>query len=121
MAVEDQVARLAHDPRAGGVVAHHLVEQFERAAGGEGSAGASQQRDPHVGVAVDGEPHVGEFTVDGRIHGIQARPVHGDAQDAGDGTVEGRPGKLSSYRTVMRPARLAGGFATVGVIASHRY
>ena len=55
------------------VVVDDRVDQLEAAAGRERLAGAPQQRHARVGVAVDGEPHVGELAVHVRSDRVEAR------------------------------------------------
>ena len=78
--VEDEVPGLAHDPGPHGVVGHQVVEHLEAPARREGPPGALQQRDGHVGVAVDGEPHVGQLAVHGVVDGVEAGGVERDPQ-----------------------------------------
>jgi hypothetical protein len=86
--VADEVARLPQHACPHRVVVHDLVDQLERSAGREGPAGAAQQRDTSLGIAIDREPDVGQLAVDVRSHRVEARPVHRDAQHAVGGPVE---------------------------------
>ena len=86
--VEDEVAGLAHHLEPAGVVVDDAVDQLEAAAGRERLAGALQQGDADVGVAVDGQPHVGELAVHRRADGVEPGPVERDPQHAVGGPVE---------------------------------
>jgi len=81
--VVDEVARLAHDARAHGIVADHLVEQVERAAGGEALACALDEGDAHVRIAVDDLPHVGKLPVHVGTDRVESRSFHHHPQHSG--------------------------------------
>jgi hypothetical protein len=88
--VEDEVACFPHDPEPDGVVVHQGVEQLEGATGAERLAGALDQGDVRVRVAVDGEPDVGELPVDVEADAVEAGPVQGDPEHAVGRPVEGQ-------------------------------
>ena len=57
----------------GVVVGDRRLDQVEAPAGGEPAPGAPQERHVHVGVAVDGAPHVGELRVRRGVDRVEAR------------------------------------------------
>ena len=106
--VVDEIARLAHHPCARRVVADHLLEQLERAAGGEALPRALDDRHPYVGIAVDGQPHVGELAVQVGTDRVEPGTVHHHAQDAGGRALEGEGrerGVAGRYRACEDPLR----------------
>ena len=115
--VEHEVARLADHPQAPGVVVDDAVDELEAAAGRERLAGALQHDDARLGVAVDGEPHVGELAVHLGADGVEPGTVERDPQHLVGGTVEREVGEVgvaigrqaSPAILVARPRRPLGG------------
>ena len=101
--VEHQVAGLAHPPAARRLVVDDRVDQLEAAAGGEALAGALDDRDAHVGVAVDRRPDVGELAVGVGRHRVEARRVERDPQDVLGGAVERQRREALAYSTLTVP------------------
>ena len=89
-----EVAGLAHHLGAAGVIVEQPVDQLEAPARGERLAGAAQQCDVGVRVAVDHSPDVGELAVHRRADGVEPRSVEGDPQHRVGGAVEGQVGEL---------------------------
>ena len=92
--VVDEVARLAHHPRAHGVVVDHLLDQLEAAAGGERLARALDERDADRRVAVDRRQTSASSRCSVAADGVEPGGVERDPQHAIGGPVETQRGEL---------------------------